>query len=34
MENVFTYNCDIFITNQVDDTEYSYFPRKTNLRKL
>lgn len=34
MESAFIYNYAIFITNQVDDTEYSYFQCKTNLRKL
>lgn len=34
IERVFTYNYAIFIANQVDDTEYSYFQCKTNLRKL
>lgn len=34
MESVFIFNYAIFIINQVDDTEYSYFQCKTNLRKL
>lgn len=33
MKCEFSYNYSIFIINQVEDTEYSYFKCKTNLRK-
>lgn len=34
MKSEFSYNYVGFIINQEEDTEYSYFKRKNNLRKL
>lgn len=34
MKSEYSYNYAIFIINQIEDIEYSYFNCKTNLRKL